>query len=729
MAEAVTISPEQAAEYKKLREESKKLTGAFIDTTKVFLNGTPTIKNTFALFPKLPGIIGTFGGMIEKVGGAMEDNVGMWQKLSRAGAGFQGDLFAMQSTAARSRLSLEQYSNLVSKSGTFLANMGKGVADGTTEFTKFQDAMYASRVETDRQSKNFGKTVPAIATQLRNIGASFEEIADVQMYMAEQNAIAGVNQKMSAQQLAQSTAAVVYEQDLLAKLTGISRKEQQEQIQKQRTNAQFQVYLQGLDAKSRDAVIRMVNQAENMGVKNAKEFVIYGNAVSKEGGKQAIAMQGMTDRLKNLGHAVKRAKETQTEVDEDAVSSAKLMSAAVKDRIKMEEMVRLGLVSQNGVVQNVVGMYEKTAYLQGAQAEAQKRATEQNISLDEAAAQVIAERADEIKKAQEDQKKDLPGATDATLRAQEALQNLSIIAKDKLGVEMEGLSTQFKNLANDMAVADFKKFDGALGGLVDAVKKATGMDPTAKSGRDAARTMAAGMGDEERSAKLQDALSRAEGNLSRAATSQDKAKAESDIARVIKEIYDANEAQKNANPRYSGSPGANKWSQDLLSSVAENFGKGTPATLHGNEVVLNQEQIKRVDSAITTMRDRMQAGSKLGSGISPELTNALSTMRDQMQIVTNSSNERQGSLNTMRPSSMADAMMKQAGSITKDAQVDKLAMNAASPEMEKVIKDMMEQMKGPLESIAMNMQQNVNIADKQLRVSKNNMGNLLKGFS
>jgi len=38
-------------------------------------------------------------------------------------------------------------------------------------------------------------------------------------------------------------------------------------------------------------------------------------------------------------------------------------------------------------------------------------------------------------------------------------------------------------------------------------------------------------------------------------------------------------------------------------------------------------------------------------------------------------------------------------------------------------------MKGPLESIAMNMQQNVNIADKQLRVSKNNMGNLLKGFS
>jgi len=71
-------------------------------------------------------------------------------------------------------------------------------------------------------------------------------------------------------------------------------------------------------------------------------------------------------------------------------------------------------------------------------------------------------------------------------------------------------------------------------------------------------------------------------------------------------------------------------------------------------------------------------------------------------------------------------MMKQAGSITNDPQI---AIPASTNEMEKVMKDMMEQMKGPLESIAMNMQQNVNIADKQLRVSKNNMGNLLKGFS
>ena len=163
---------------------------------------------------------------------------------------------------------------------------------------------------------------------------------------------------------------------------------------------------------------------------------------------------------------------------------------------------------------------------------------------------------------------------------------------------------------------------------------------------------------------------------------------------------------QNTVKRMFGSPGMDQAMKGFTSfaSLTENFGKGTLAILHGNELVMTQEQAKQLDAGIAAMKS---AGGLGGAESASNVAMSMESMvrgyptpedLDQSRAISSSANI-QGAVNTMRsPEMQANVGQGIEGSMQKlqDAfqamgEGNVAAMKAAlDPEMFKGMKDAME---------------------------------------
>ena len=106
-------------------------------------------------------------------------------------------------------LKMDDYLSLVNENSKQLASFGSSVFDGRRKF------------------ENLGQALAGERENLFKLGMTQEQVNESMMgYIRLQN-LAGKSQKMSTEELIASTRKYLYEQDALAKLLGMSRKEQQ----------------------------------------------------------------------------------------------------------------------------------------------------------------------------------------------------------------------------------------------------------------------------------------------------------------------------------------------------------------------------------------------------------------------------------------------------------------------------------------------------------------------
>lgn len=167
--------------------------------------------------------LGIASGAIGEVVKYVEEGVDAFRELSKTGAGFNNSIIELRSSAAQTRMTLAEYGQVVKENSQLFTTFGGTVSQGAKQFTDFSKKFFDSPV----------------ADELRLMGFNTKDINEL---LALQTTTMRINQKLDAEATKREIEAarsLAIEMDAVSKLTGISRKEQEEKLRKDRENGQM----------------------------------------------------------------------------------------------------------------------------------------------------------------------------------------------------------------------------------------------------------------------------------------------------------------------------------------------------------------------------------------------------------------------------------------------------------------------------------------------------------
>ena len=277
-------------------EKLKKQSDAASQNLKQFgtnlLKGSVNLSDYSSILFNAIGSIGPKFAVAAAVLGAMtvavERQVEVFRQLSTVGADFGDSLFDSRLAAATAGISLETFTTAVVENSRSLALLGGSASTGAKRF-----AQISGRIQ-----KDFGP-------QLSRLGLTMEETTDgVASYLEIQTQL-GNAQKMSNDELVAGAGEFLLELDLLARVTGLSRKQLMEQMQQQQQDARIKALLMSMDEKTRkntQSILAAMGDAPPE-LKNAVQEMIATGGVpfSKAGKMIMMAAPEMADALGRLG--------------------------------------------------------------------------------------------------------------------------------------------------------------------------------------------------------------------------------------------------------------------------------------------------------------------------------------------------------------------------------------------------------------------------------------------
>jgi hypothetical protein len=209
-----------------------------------------------------------------------KSSLGTWRDLSKVGAGFSNDIIGMSTAAASSRMSLDDFAKVVKDNATNMTGLGGSVGRGAETFAKLSKSFFDSNLDRG----------------LREIGYTSKELNDVLALTAGAQKSA-FSEKAGTDKMAKEAAAgMAKEMDLISKLTGKSRAEQLEAMNKSKADGQVEAKLRLLTAgKGEEEAARIRNEymtglleSQKQGTEQAyKEFFATGTYLSEEAATQA----------------------------------------------------------------------------------------------------------------------------------------------------------------------------------------------------------------------------------------------------------------------------------------------------------------------------------------------------------------------------------------------------------------------------------------------------------
>ena len=166
----------------------------------------------------------------------IDTTIDTFRTLSSVGAGFGNDLTMLRTQAAEAGLTLSEFGALISSNAETLRFLGGTVSQGVNSFMALNKVF--------KQTGNFDS--------LARLGFSVEEINEGLLGYVELQGRLGRIQRMDTQQQSEGAAAYLKQLDLLAKATGRSRKEIEETMKGQATDAAFRQLEKNFKAGSQE---------------------------------------------------------------------------------------------------------------------------------------------------------------------------------------------------------------------------------------------------------------------------------------------------------------------------------------------------------------------------------------------------------------------------------------------------------------------------------------------
>jgi hypothetical protein len=273
-------------------------------------------------FEKLSGAVASSIPVVRKLGTELGSMAKTFQDLSVTGNSFNNDMVAMRVAAANARLSLDEYAKVLTdntkNNAALFTGLGGSVSQGTRIFGDFSKAFFES----------------GLTENLRQMGYTSKDLNELLAVQIGFQKSSTDNTVEGQARTAKAAAELGAEMDMVAKLTGVSRREQEEKLKKAAVDGQVESKFrliaaeQGFEAekKAREAYAQQLLQAEAIGQGQLfKEFFATGTATSKDAQMQ-LALFG--DASMKTAESAKELSYANIEASKSAMENAKQANMA-----------------------------------------------------------------------------------------------------------------------------------------------------------------------------------------------------------------------------------------------------------------------------------------------------------------------------------------------------------------------------------------------------------------
>lgn len=209
--------------------------------------------------------------------GELGKQVGTFQNVSKSGVIAAGGMTQFSKQAFGSRLTLQQFGQVVTDNSKALAAMSGSAYDGVSAFSE------VTSVLTDDQGMF-----------ARRLGMSAEEINEMTAGFMKQQTRLGRTQGRGAEQLLGTTTTYIKELDLLSKITGENRQELQKQQEATLRETRFSAMVAGMKEEEGKKLLDFVSVISSSSPRfsaGMKDLLTAGTATTEEG-RQLMMLSG-----------------------------------------------------------------------------------------------------------------------------------------------------------------------------------------------------------------------------------------------------------------------------------------------------------------------------------------------------------------------------------------------------------------------------------------------------
>ena len=255
-----------------------------------------------------------FKNPVQALSKEVTDSINTFNKLSSTGNSFGNDIIGMKVAAANTRMTLDELGAVVTKSGKDFSGLGGSVAKGSQVFTDFSKTFFDS----------------GLTENLRQMGYSSKDLNEVlalQIGFQKSSTDTSVEGQIKT---AKAAADLASEMDMVAKLTGVSRKEQEAALEKSKVDGQIEAKMrligltQGADAEkaARDNFAKQLTSAQAMGTDQIfKEMFATGTVRSREA---SIQMGILGEAARETANSAKSLSKGNVAASESAMKQAEI---------------------------------------------------------------------------------------------------------------------------------------------------------------------------------------------------------------------------------------------------------------------------------------------------------------------------------------------------------------------------------------------------------------------
>lgn len=215
----------------------------------------------------IPIVGGTLATVFGAVTGAAERTYKAFQQAASVGANFGGSLTDMINAASGAGLTFDQFSGIVSRTGADLALLGGSTAEGAKRLAQLGKGIKDSKLGDD----------------LARLGYTTEQINESMAKYSGIMAKTGALQGMSNSQLIGQTGQYLQNLDAVSKLTGLNKKDLEDQRAQMMRDSQIRNTLRKMDAASQEELMAFLQTLPPELREGAKEVIATGTATSEAG--------------------------------------------------------------------------------------------------------------------------------------------------------------------------------------------------------------------------------------------------------------------------------------------------------------------------------------------------------------------------------------------------------------------------------------------------------------
>lgn len=388
------------------------------------------------------------------LGEAVGNNTKVFETLSNTGTNFSNNIDLMKLSAANSRMTLDELSSVVQKSGKDFSGLGGSVAKGGQAFTEFSKTFFDS----------------GLTDNLRQMGYTSKDLNEVlatQIGFQKSTTDTSVAGQIKT---AAAAADLANEMDLIAKQTGKTRKEQEAGLEKAKADGQIEAKMrligltQGADAEkeARSGFAKQLAQAQAMGTDQIfKEMFATGTVRSQEA---AMQMGLLGQAARETANSAKALSTGNIAASQTAMESAKEGNLANQSNKALLQVTAAGVGPAADIMKKNIETND--ALFQGAA----KTAKAMGLAMDDVTKVLGAQ-----KKAIQDEQQARNGATSAMIAVQSRLADANAAANNLVRRPlMTGeANTQLQGVANrfSQGVRPGETASSTAQGYTDALRK------------------------------------------------------------------------------------------------------------------------------------------------------------------------------------------------------------------------------------------------------------------